>query len=88
MLMVDLHLKAEHEVETKVETGKKTGTKTEKVRRPEVTPEMSEDRWAYFKARWEAYKKGCDLEGEAAMDQLLECLSEPLQTVLRGGGRG
>ena len=40
---------------------------------------MSEERWAYFLSRWEAYKKGCELSGEGAMDQLIECMTEPVR---------
>ena len=77
MRLIELHLGAEHEMDVK---DKKEGhAKVERVRRPEVTPDMSEERWAYFLNRWEAYKKGCGLKEEGAMDQLVECLAEPVR---------
>ena len=77
--MVELHLLSEHEVETKEKATKQAVAKAEKVRRPEVSPDMTEERWAYFMSRWTAYKKGCGLAGEDAVDQLLECLAEPVR---------
>ena len=78
MKLIELHLLSEHEVEAekKVKTG---GPKAEKVRRPEVSPDMTEERWAYFLSRWEAYKRGWGLSDTEAMDQLLECLAEPVR---------
>ena len=73
--LVELHLTAEHEKEDK---GKKSETKAkvEKPRRPEITPDMSADRWAYFLARWKSYKSSCNLEGEEVINQLMECMTE------------
>ena len=79
MRLVEMHLLAEHEVETDKKKSKPAGRKMEKVRRPEVSPEMTEERWAYFISRWESYKRSCELTDEDAVDQLLECLAEPVR---------
>ena len=73
--LIEMHLSAEHE---KDEKGKKKDTKAkvEKPRRPEITPDMSADRWAYFLARWNSYKTSCGLEGEEVINQLMECMTE------------
>ena len=48
----------------------------DKIRRPEVGPDMSNDRWAYFLTRWESYKTGCGLKDADVTGQLMECMSE------------
>ena len=58
--MIDKHLQAEHEVKTEGGSG---SVRAEKVRRPEVGPDMSNEKWAYFLTRWEDYKKACGLKG-------------------------
>lgn len=54
-------------------------SKADKVKRPEVGPETSEEEWAYFMARWEGYKKSCQLEGEELLNQLKECMEESIR---------
>ena len=53
------NLQSEHGSETAERaTG---GVNAEKVRRPEVGQDMTNEKWAYFTTRWEDYKKACCL---------------------------
>ena len=63
--LIELHLNAEHEIKS---GGRGGGSKVEKVRRPEVTPDMSSDKWAYLITRWKAYKEGCACQTRTPWD--------------------
>ena len=76
--LVTLHLQTEHETTLDKKNSGGSGAKVEKVRRPEATPEMSADKWAYFLNRWETYKTGCGLARKDLLAKLVKwsaCLS-------------
>ena len=75
--LVKLHLQSEHKMELETKSGAKG--KADKLRRPEVAPEMSNDRWAYFETRWEAYKVGCGLKDDNVVGQLMECMVDAVR---------
>ena len=78
--LLETHLLAEHGVSTKKGSGKSGGgPRAEKVRRPEVSPEMSSERWAYFNTRWTSYRDACTLTGAELVLQLKECMDESLR---------
>ena len=78
--LVELHLQSEHKMEVvKPETGGGARNKMDKIRRPEVGPDMSNDRWAYFLTRWEAYKTGSGLKDTDVTGQLTECMVESVR---------
>ena len=54
-------------------------SKAEKAKRPELAPDVSEEDWSYFKARWTHYKQATGLKGDDIVTQLLECCTEPLR---------
>ena len=51
----------------------------EKVKRPEITANVSNEDWEYFTTRWSQYKKAMYLTGEDIVTQLLECCNEQLR---------
>lgn len=68
-----LHITARH-------SGVSTVTsKAEKAKRPELAPDILEEEWSYFKARWTQYKQATGLKGGDIVTQLLECCTEPLR---------
>ena len=75
--MVEKHLESEHEVKT--DAGNKNSSKAEKVRRPEISPEMSTEKWSYFETRWEVYKSACNLRGDEVLLQLRECMIDSVR---------
>ena len=75
--LVELHLQSEHKLEIgKPEKGGGAKNKMDKIRRPEVGPDMSNDKWAYFLTRWETYKTACGLKDDDVTGQLMECMLE------------
>ena len=72
--MVTQHVQAEHE--SRAEGGQTGGVRAEKVRRPEVGPDMTNERWVYFLTRWEDYKKACGLKDGDTLLQLRECMED------------
>ena len=75
--LLESHLLAEHGVEAGV--GNKNSSKAEKVRRPEISPEMSTEKWSYFKMRWEVYKSACNLKGDEVLLQLRVCMVDSVR---------
>ena len=75
--LIEMHLASEHEIKTGGSGD--GGSKVEKVRRPEISPDMSTDKWAYFLTRWKAYKEGCNLSDSDAKSQLMECMVETVR---------
>ena len=73
--LLESHLLAEHGVSNK-EGSKGSGSRPEKVRRPEISPEMSTERWSYFLTRWESYKEACGLTGKEILLHLKDCMDE------------
>ncbi len=72
--MVTQHLQSEHGSETaECATG---GVRAEKVRRPEVGQDMTNEKWAYFITRWDDYKKACGLKEGEILLQLCECMED------------
>ena len=63
-----------------IHTDSSTATsKAEKAKRPELAPDVSEEDWSYFKARWTHYKQATGLKGVDVITQLLECCTEQLR---------
>ena len=69
--LIELHLTAKHG-EKDVKQKAQGGAKVEKPRRPEVSPDMSADRWAYFLARWKSYNPGAALKGPIDILQIVK----------------
>ena len=74
--MVELHLGTEHKEEVKKDETKGKVIRAEKVRRPEVGSEMTNEKWAFFISRWTDYKGACGLKGNDLLVQLRECMGE------------
>ena len=70
--LLKIHVDARHKKQT-------ISAKAEKAKRPELTSDVSEEDWTYFKSRWDHYKKACGLTGEDTVTQLLECCNEGLR---------
>ena len=51
----------------------------EKVKRPELGKEITNEQWEYFRHRWTGYKSAFNLTGEPLKRQLLECCSGDLR---------
>ena len=68
-----LHVTARHQASNIA------ASKAEKAKRPELAPDISEEDWTYFQARWTQYKKATGLKGDDVITQLLECCTEPLR---------
>ena len=77
--MVDRHLAAEHKEKAETTPSTSNSVKPEKVKRPEVGLELSEEKWAYFIDRWTGYKTACNLSGDDLLSQLKECMDEGLR---------
>ena len=70
--LLKIHVQARHP--------QNNGTsKAEKAKRPELSTDVSDEDWSYFKSRWDQYKKATSLTGEDLITQLLECCSESLR---------
>ena len=55
-------------------------SKPEKAKRPELSAEMSDEDWVYFKARWAEYKKATGINTEDdIITQLMECCCESVR---------
>ena len=67
-----LHVSARHEAGN-------TASKAEKAKRPPLAPDISEEDWTYFEARWTQYKQATGLKGDDVITQLLECCAESLR---------
>merc|ERR1712082_380919 len=77
--LVKLHLQSEHKLDVDSKTEGTTKARMDKLKRPEVSPEMSNDRWAYFLTRWESYKVGCGLTAQDVLGQLKECMVDSVR---------
>ena len=53
--------------------------KAEKVRRPTIITQGTNEDWAYFHSRWTEYKAATKIQGPDIVYQLLECCDESLR---------
>ena len=71
--LLKIHVQARHPQQNN------GSSKAEKAKRPELSADVSDEDWSYFKSRWDHYKKATSLTGEDLVTQLLECCSESLR---------
>ena len=64
----------------------KSGARAQRLDRPEIGEEASDEDWRRFLAAWERYKVSCQLTGEEASIQLYHCCTAELQKTLDGLG--
>ena len=62
------------------------GPRPQRLDRPEIGEEASEEDWRRFMAAWTRYKTSCQLSGEEASIQLYYCCTIDLQKILDGVG--
>ena len=62
------------------------GPRPQRLDRPEIGEEASEEDWRRFMAAWTRYKTSCQLSGEEASTQLYYCCTTDLQKILDGIG--
>ena len=75
--LLETRLLAEHGVSAKEGSGKPGGgPRAEKMRRPEVGPKMSNEKWSYFMTLWNSYRDACSLVGVKLLFQLNGCMDE------------
>ena len=74
--LMEMHFAAKHKPG---QSAKVTSVRAEKAKRPEIAVEMSDEDWAYFLSRWDAYKKATGLIGDDVILQLMECCCEQLR---------
>lgn len=64
----------------------RTGARAQRLDRPEIGEDASDEDWRRFLAAWERYKVSCQLSGEEASIQLYHCCTAELQKTLDGLG--
>ena len=64
----------------------KTGARAQRLDRPEIDEDASDEDWRRFLAAWERYKVSCQLTGKEASIQLYQCCTAELQKTLDGLG--
>ena len=62
----------------------RTGARAQRLDRPEIGEDASDEDWRRFLAAWERYKVSCQLSGEEASIQLYHCCTAELQKTLDG----
>ena len=78
------HIKIEHAVAgAPPTTGGAVGCKPDKMTRPVADLGMSETTWRDFEGQWNCYKRATKLDGQDAIDQLIQCCSDSLRLDLR-----
>ena len=71
-----------------VTNSSRPGARPQRLERPEIGEQASEEDWRRFCAAWNRYKNSCQLEGEEASVQLYYCCTTELQKTLDGLGVG
>ena len=51
----------------------------DKIKRPTITSDLSNEQWSYFVSRWDNYRKSTKISETEEVVQLLECLDEDLR---------
>ena len=64
----------------------RSGPRPQRLDRPEIGEEASEEDWRRFVTAWKRYKTSCQLSGEEASTQLYYCCTTDLQKILDGVG--
>ena len=84
----DLHLHARvcSAMQRTEAASSRPGPRPQRLDRPEIGEEASEEDWRRFMAAWTRYKTSCQLSGEEASIQLYYCCTIDLQKILDGVG--
>lgn len=72
---VELHIKTEHPIITQAAAN----NRREKMKRPSAELDMSESKWRDFINQWGIYKRTSGVTGQDIVDDLWQCLSDPLR---------
>ena len=81
-----MHLRFSTAVMNLAPSQSKTGARAQRLDRPEIGEDASDEDWRRFLAAWERYKVSCQLSGEEASIQLYHCCTAELQKTLDGLG--
>ena len=84
----DLHLHARvcSAMQRTEAVSSRPGPRPQRLDRPEIGEEASEEDWRRFVTAWKRYKTSCQLSGEEASTQLYYCCTTDLQKILDGVG--
>ena len=81
MRLIEMHVAANHSVSGGGGTSSKS-TGREKVKRPALALDISEDDWSYWRSRWADYKLSTNLKPTEILVEIRECLEENLRREL------
>ena len=76
--LIELHARTAHPVPANA-APQPAAAKAEKVRRPVIGLQGTQEDWSYFQNRWAEYKAATKIAGDEVVSQLLETCEEPLR---------
>ena len=83
---LQLHARVCSAMQRTAAASSRLGPRPQRLDRPEIGEEASEEDWRRFLAAWKRYKTSCQLTGEETSIQLYYCCTTELQKILEGLG--